>query len=145
MEINKVYLGDCRELIDQLPKDRDLILVTDPPFNVGYKYETYKDNLDEEEYYEMLQTLIEKCGGNAAIVHYPEALHRLSLQLGKAPSRVLSWVYNSNTPRQHRDIAFYGVKPIMAQVIQEYKNKTDKRIAERIERGIAGGAYTIGS
>ena len=54
--------------------------------------------------------------------------------------RVISWVYNSNTGRQHRDIAFYNVKPNFKQVIQPYKNLNDKRIKERISRGILGGA-----
>jgi DNA modification methylase len=59
--------------------------------------------------------------------------------MGKAPQRVVSWVYNSNTAKQHRDIAFWGVKPDFRKVIQPYKNPADKRIKERIARGILGG------
>jgi DNA modification methylase len=54
------------------------------------------------------------------------------------PERVVSWVYNSNTPRQHRDIAFWGVKPIFSQVTQPYKNPNDKRIKARIAAGKTG-------
>ena len=43
----------------------------------------------------------------------------------------MSWVYNSNTGKQHRDIAFFGVKPDFRKVGQDYKNPTDKRIAKR--------------
>ena len=48
-------------------------------------------------------------------------------------------MYNSNTAKQHRDIAFFGVKPDFKKVIQPYKNPNDKRIQERIARGILGG------
>jgi DNA modification methylase len=57
----------------------------------------------------------------------------------KAPVKVVSWVYNSNTAKQHRDIAFYDVKPDFKKVIQPYKNLNDKRIKERMARGIMGG------
>ena len=139
MEFNKIYLGDCRELIGHIPHGIAPIIVTDPPFNIGYSYNSYKDDMDENEYWHMIKALIDKCNGNAVVIHYPEALHRLSIELGTIPKRVLSWCYNSNTKRQHRDIAFYGIEPNMAQVVQPYKNPQDKRIAERIERGIAGG------
>lgn len=140
MEINRIYLGDAHELIKELPRDRKIIIVTDPPFNIGYHYDICKDKVDDGEYYRELASLIREVGGSAVIIHYPEALHRLSIELGKCPQKVCSWVYNSNTPRQHRDIAYYGVKPIMRQMTQPYKNPTDKRIAERISRGIQGGS-----
>jgi DNA modification methylase len=71
-------------------------------------------------------------------VQYPEALHQLSVTLGRVPERVVSWVYNSNTAKQHRDIAFYGVTPDFKKVRQPYKNPNDKRIKERIARGLTG-------
>jgi DNA modification methylase len=72
------------------------------------------------------------------VIHYPEALYKLSFEVGKFPERVISWVYNSNTAKQHRDIAFFGVKPDMNKVKQPYKNPTDKRMKERIAKGITG-------
>lgn len=30
------------------------IFVSDPPFNIGYKYNTYKDKMKEDEYYQFL-------------------------------------------------------------------------------------------
>lgn len=129
--------GDCRE-VKNFPKNS--IIVTDPPFNIGYKYKSYKDNVSEEEYLLMMKSVVDNGGGKAVIVQYPEKLHELSIALGKAPERVVSWVYNSNTRRQHRDIAFYGIAPNFQQVRQPYKNPTDKRIKERIERGLEGAS-----
>lgn len=74
----------------------------------------------------------------SVIIHYPENLYKLSFQIGKFPEKVISWVYNSNTGKQHRDIAFFGVKPDMSKVRQPYKNLNDKRIKERIARGCKG-------
>lgn len=50
----------------------------------------------------------------------------------------MSWCYNSNLPRQHRDIAFYNVKPDFRKVRQPYKNPTDKRIRELVASGSKG-------
>lgn len=118
---------DCLEVIKWLDYG---ILVTDPPFNVWYKYNTYKDKMEENEYYSMLALLIWK--KPAVIIHYPEQLHKLSIKLWYAPERVISWVYNSNTWRQHRQIAFYWIKPDFKAVWQPYKNPNDKRVAKMI-------------
>lgn len=131
--------GDCLKLIkkiyNQYDKDK-IVIVTDPPFNIGYKYNSYKDNLKEEEYYKMLCKLLK--GNKSVIIHYPENLHKLSIKLRNAPEKVISWVYNSNTGKQHRDIAFFNIKPDMSKVRQPYKNLNDKRIKERIARGCTG-------
>lgn len=113
------------------------IIVIDPPFNIGYHYKSYKDRKKEDDYFNELAYLIKD--RPAVVVHYPESLHKLSIKLGYAPIRVVSWVYNSNTGRQHRDIAFYNIKPNFRKMTQPYKNPNDKRIKERIARGIVGG------
>ena len=120
MDIDKIYLGDCMDYLKKF-SGLDYVIVSDPPYNIGYNYDEYKDNLSETEYYKMLVGVI---GENmpAVILHYPEYLHKLSIYLGEAPQRIISWVYNSNTARQHRDIAFYRIKPNLKNVPGEYKN-----------------------
>jgi len=129
--------GDCLEAMKLIPEDA--IVVSDPPFNVKYHYNTCRDNMKESVYYDMLSTVIG--GRKAVIVHYGEQLHKLSIKLGYAPDKIVSWVYNSNTAKQHRQIAFYGVKPNFKQVGQPYKNPTDKRIAQRIKEGKMAKLY----
>ena len=114
-------------------------IITDPPFNIGYHYNKYKDNKKESEYYGFLKQVFTMYNLPFVVVHYPESLHRLSLETGMVPDKVVSWVYNSNTAKQHRDIAFYGIKPDFRKVRQPYKNPNDKRIKERIKNGIGGG------
>lgn len=116
--------------------DKNIILVSDPPFNINYKYNTYLDNMNEDEYYEMLDFYFKDLP--SVVIHYPESLYKLSFQIGKFPEKVISWVYNSNTGKQHRDIAFFDIKPDMNKVRQPYKNLNDKRIKERIANGKTG-------
>ena len=135
--IIKILNDDFRNQLESIRKSKNVIIVTDPPFNINYHYKTYKDNLDEKFYYNMLASLLKEFPG--VIIHYPECLHRLSIESNLVPLRIISWVYNSNTAKQHRDIAYYKVLPDMNKAKQEYKNPNDKRIKERIARGILGG------
>lgn len=123
----------------ELVKTRKVVIVSDPPFNIGYHYSTYKDKMKENEYYEMLKQVFTMYDLPFVCIHYPEQLYRLAIYIYILPTKVVSWVYNSNTAKQHRDIAFFKIKPNMKQVIQPYKNLNDKRIKERITKGILGG------
>jgi DNA modification methylase len=47
---NKVYQGDCIELLDRIEPGSIDLAFSDPPFNIGYKYDVYHDERDSEEY-----------------------------------------------------------------------------------------------
>jgi len=140
--MNKLFNGDCSEVLQSkeyqdLIIGRDIVFVSDPPFNMGYHYKTYKDNMKEEEYFSWLATIFGK--NKVVLIHYPESLFKLALKTSRVPNKVVSWVYNSNTAKQHRDIAFFDVNPIFSQVVQPYKNPNDKRIKKLMEKGKMGG------
>ena len=137
-----LFNGDCLDVMHSqtfldLIKGKRAIIVTDPPFNVGYHYNSYDDSLEEDEYYELLEEVF--LNYPFVVIHYPESIYKISFQVGRFPDKVVSWVYNSNTAKQHRDIAFFGIIPNFEQVRQPYKNPNDKRIKERIETGSGGG------
>lgn len=135
----KLCNDNCLDLLPCiLSNNKKFIIVTDPPFNIGYKYKAYKDNLKEREYLDMLKKVFLIKDIPFVIIHYPETLYKISFDLKVLPTRVVSWVYNSNTGKQHRDIAFFKVKPDFNKVRQPYKNPNDKRIKERIARGLTG-------
>jgi site-specific DNA-methyltransferase (adenine-specific) len=134
---NKVIQGDCLEILPTI--EGDFIIVTDPPFNIGYHYKNYKDNLSEDEYYSWLAEVFSF--SPFVCTHYPEALYKLSRKVEEIPSRVISWVYNSNTARQHRDIAFFRIEPDFRKLKQQFKNPTDKRIQKRIAEGKLARGY----
>ena len=133
-----VYGMGSQTFID-LIKNRKCVIITDPPFNIKYHYGKYKDNLKEKDYFEWLETILTMYNMPFVVIHYPEQLYKLSFQVGLFPERVVSWVYNSNTGKQHRDIAFFGIKPNFNLVKQPYKNLNDKRIQKRIKNGCKGG------
>jgi DNA modification methylase len=131
--------GDCLEELVEIKDNDKIIFVSDPPFNVGYHYNEYKDRMDEDSYYEWLSKVFGT--HRQVIIHYPESLYKYAFQIGQFPCKVVSWVYNSNTAKQHRDIGFFGVKPDFKKVGQPYKNPTDKRIAKRIAEGKKARLY----
>ncbi len=138
--MQEVIHGDCLEVLKGLNLVwGKVIYVSDPPFNIGYHYNEYKDKLTEESYYDMLRAVF----GNSkqVLIHYPESLYKHAINIKQAPYKVVSWVYNSNTAKQHRDIAFFGIKPDFRKVGQAYKNPTDKRIAKRIAEGKTARLY----
>lgn len=141
LELNKIYCVDCRDLLPEIIsqyKDREIIIVSDPPFNMNYHYDDYADNMNDESYIDFMACVFSQTR-EFVIIHYPEMLYKIAYELGVFPERIVSWVYNSNTPRQHRDIAFFGITPDFNKVRQPYKNPNDKRIKERIANGAIGG------
>jgi DNA modification methylase len=55
--------------------------------------------------------------------------------------QIVSWVYPSNTAKQHRIISWWNCKPDLRLIPQPYKNPTDKRIKKRIEEGKMARSY----
>lgn len=108
----------------------DCITVSDPPYNRKYHYNSYRDNLDELEYFAMLKEVFSK---KAVVIHYPEELFKLAIHLRKSPAKFVSWIYNCHTPKQHRGIAFFDTKPDLSKIKQSCKNLLDKRILAKSE------------
>ncbi|KKM64519.1 hypothetical protein LCGC14_1500510, partial [marine sediment metagenome] len=68
LEINKIYHGDCLELMKGLPDKSVDLVVTDPPYNMNYSgrgkvnsFENFKnDDLDEEEHSEWFDSILKE-------------------------------------------------------------------------------------
>lgn len=134
MSLIEMKNKDFRDVMYEI--EEDFIVVTDPPYNIGYEYNEYHDDLPKEEYIEMIGELK---GQKTAIIHYPEETMEYFVPALGVPDEVNIWAYNSNLPSRHsRLINYYGLKPDYTKVLQPYKNPNDKRIKERIARGIKG-------
>lgn len=129
--------------LEEVPKirvqEKKFLIVTDPPFNIGYHYNSYDDDMDLQDYYEMLSKIFKY--SPFVVIHYPEEIYKIAFQIAQFPDKVVSWVYNSNTAKQHRDIAFFGIKPDFKKYGQPYKNPKDKRIMQRIAEGKVARLY----
>ena len=136
---DKVFNCNCLQYLPSIVAGaKNPIIVTDPPFNVGYHYDEYADRMEKSDYLDMLSEAFNWCP--FVVIHYPEEIYKIALHIEETPTRVVSWVYNSNTARQHRDIAYFGCEPNF-EGMGEYKNPTDKRIAQRIAEGKKARGY----
>ncbi len=131
----RLFHGDAREFLPQIGSG---LTVTDPPYNVGYGYDEYKDRMDGESYQSLL---LAAAPPPCVVIHYIESLFDVSRTMGISPEKVVSWVYPSNTPRQWRGIAWFGCRPDFNKCGQDYKNTNDRRVAKLMESGKRARLY----
>jgi site-specific DNA-methyltransferase (adenine-specific) len=131
-DIATIYNYKFEDIINKL--DFNLI-ITDPPYNINYKYVDYKDNMSDEAYINMLSILNNY---SVVMIHYLEEFCGVVGEALGKPMKIVPWCYNSNLQRQCRGIAWYGCKPDFNKVKQPYKNLNDKRIQKLIENGSDG-------
>jgi DNA modification methylase len=137
MKENTIIKGNCLDFLNEF--STDAFIISDPPYNQKYHYSEYKDNLNNDEYFNLLYNVFNK--RKSVIVHYPEEIiNILGGKLGKC-EQVVSWVYNSNTAKQSRLITWWNCNPDLRKIGQDYKNPTDKRIAKRIAEGKRARLY----
>lgn len=130
----EIYNEDFREGLYE--KYEGGTIITDPPYNIGYQYNEYADDLTDEGYIDLISYFK---GYPLAIIHYPEETMKYFVPALGVPDEVNVWAYNSNLPgRQHRLINYYGLKPDYNKVKQPYKDPSDKRIQKRIAQGHTG-------
>jgi len=129
-----LYLGDCLKILSAV-RTANAVVVTDPPFNIGFSYDEYHDALTDQAYQELLRCSVTP---PSVVIHYPEDMFVVSLAIGELPEKCAAWVYNANTKRQWRLVAWFGCEPDFSRVKQPYKNLNDKRIRALIAKGSEG-------
>jgi DNA modification methylase len=136
--MNTIIHGNILDHLDEIPQEA--FMISDPPYNQGYHYDNYKDNLDAQEYRDLLYEVFSD--RKSIIIHYPEETIKIlaTLDIGEC-KEVVSWVYNSNTAKQSRLITWWNCKPDFRKIPQPFKNPTDKRIAKRIADGKSARGY----
>ncbi|MBE0537053.1 MAG: site-specific DNA-methyltransferase [Phycisphaerae bacterium] len=58
---NKIVCGDCIEVLGTVREPFADLIFADPPFNIGYEYDTYDDVVDSEEYVAWTGKWMEAC------------------------------------------------------------------------------------
>ena len=146
----KLFLGDAKDLVNEV-YDVDS-LVTDPPYNIGYNYGRYKDNLGWQEYFSWQSDLLigMKCmlapKGNVLWLNYPEptAIMWVAMLDHYYPVEWLTWIYHQHTGGKplrkgtrawmwmsNSDDAYIDPEPLKG----EYRNPNDNRIKQCIAEG----------
>jgi hypothetical protein len=72
-----IYHGDGRDVLALMPKSQTLV-VTDPPYNIGYAYASYDDHLPTPKYREILRDII--LDRPTVMSLYPETLVALGIE-----------------------------------------------------------------
>lgn len=131
----QLFNGRCLDYTFPL----DAYIISDPPYNQDYHYDGYNDKLTDIEYrYIMMKVFSNR---KSVIIHYPEETINILATIGLGfCKQTVSWVYNSNTRKQHRLITWWNCAPDFSRITQPYKNPNDKRIKALMEKGRTGSA-----
>lgn len=113
----------------------DAVFISDPPYNIGFKYSQHDDRMAEDDYIEMMASF-QEC--KSVFIQYPEETMQYLVPALGIPDEVIAWCYNSNINRRFRLVNFYNIKPDFSKVKQPYKNPTDKRVKALIDAGSEG-------
>jgi len=158
MSYQRIINGDCVKELKNIEDGSIDLVLTDPPFNIGKKYNSYNDNKTRSAYISWCQEWIIECarvlkpGGSFYLFNYPENNAYLMPVMDNYLKfkRWLTWHYPINTgmsptnfTRSQHSILFYikGNKPKTFNrdaIAEPYRNLNDKRIIQRIANGSKG-------
>lgn len=155
---HKIICGDCVKELKNIPDEGIDLIITDPPFNIGKKYNSFIDRKSKEEYIKWCINWLLECirvlkrGGALYLFNYPENNAYLMQFLNEhlVFKRWMTWHYPTNTgmsptnfTRTQHSILFYtkGKKPKVFNkkaIAVPYRNPTDKRIKLLLKNGSKG-------
>src|SRR3989338_7239046 len=161
LKTNSVYKGDCLEGMKDIPGASVDLIITDPPFNIGKRYNSpLKDLKSKGEYLEWCKKWLLECirilkpKGSLYLFNFPENNAYLIPFLDEHLffKRWLTWHYPTNTghsnfnfTRTQHSILFYAKSKNQNEctfnkdeIAEPYKNPTDRRIRELITNGKKG-------
>ncbi len=153
-----LFTGDALKVLKQIPDKSIKLVITDPPYNIGLKYNSYNDNKNWEEYYSDLNLVLIEIAriltydGSLYLINYPEINARTLPHLDKTGlifKRWLTWHYptnighsNKNFTRSQRSILFYTKTDDNTfnkdAIVQPYKNPDVGKIKKLIAAGKKG-------
>ena len=155
-----LFNADCLDILKQIPDKKIRLVITDPPYNIGLKYNNYSDKKKWDIYYKDLEERMKEVqrilanDGSLYLINYPE-INAKALPLventGLIFRRWLTWHYPSNMghsktnfTRTQRSILFFTKTKNNIfnkdDVLQPYKNPNVTKIKKLIESGKKGRA-----
>ena len=112
-----IYHGDCREILPTLRVAGDVV-VSDPPYNVGYHYTEYHDKMEEDDYWEMLHAVLDP---PSVILHYPESVFKYAFSVGMFPEKCV--VSNVSTAISHFLSSTYFLAASLVGKLPSFQSK----------------------
>ena len=95
---NRIYQGDCIELLNKTGKGSVDLVFADPPFNIGYEYDVYDDAKQADNYLRWCRRWIKrvhralKSNGTFWLAIGDEYAAELKIESQKAGFHCRSWV-----------------------------------------------------
>ena len=147
----KLINWNCNIEVKKLENNSIDLCIIDPPYNVNYKYWSYKDNLKHKEYINWQIWLLDeiwiklKDWWSLIYITYPELWAEIFTEFlyewySIQSKEIATWVYNTNLwwkyLRKASRMCVWLSKwePKVNNIQWEYKNPNDKRIKKRIEQ-----------
>jgi len=59
--VNKVILGDCIDVLKDIPNDSIHLIITSPPYNLNISYQNHSDELPYNDYLKWMSEVWKKC------------------------------------------------------------------------------------
>ncbi len=126
MKANTIYRGDCLEVLAKWPEGCVDLAFADPPYNIGYVYDAYDDDLPPDQYVAWCQAWMAACQrvltptGSFYIAigdDYAAQLRMVAIKLGLHLRNWIIWYYtfgqNARTKfcRSHTHILYLTKDP----------------------------------
>lgn len=59
--MNRIICGDCMKMMLEMPEGSVDVIVTSPPYNIGVKYNSHKDDLPFDDYLNWMEDFAKSC------------------------------------------------------------------------------------
>ncbi len=113
MQTNVIHIGDCRELASLIPDSSIDLVLTDPPFGIGFQYSNgYKD--DPKTYIDLLRWIIkesERVVKDGGYIFVFQAINRLRETWQIFPDESRLFAGCKNFVQIKKNIIQYGFDP----------------------------------
>ena len=129
----QIINDDYKKHFDLLNEDD--VIVIDPPFNVGYKYNTYKDNMNETDYYDMLYELLHDRKCEAIMLKYGRRTFKYgdnnySIRLNNANKQIK---FENWRVIQHQECISFDSEELAQKAIDEIGKERLKKYVFQVE------------
>lgn len=101
MSVNELYLGDCLEVLQQLPDDLVDTVITDPPYGLAFMGQGWDKGVPGVEYWKAILQ-VTKPGGMLLAFGGTRTYHRLTAAIEDAGWEIrdcMMWLYGSGFPK----------------------------------------------
>lgn len=94
----RLLVGDSLKLIKKMPHESVNLIFTDPPYNIGIKYDSYDDNKSDREYISWCEKWLKECcrllkqTGSIYVVIGDEYVAEINLILKKLGLYFRNWI-----------------------------------------------------